>query len=90
MLVARTGCHWHLIPRQLGASATVHDRCQPWRADGVVLRLWRASVLDDDALKGLHREWHAMDGAMTNAPLGGERLDRTRPTVARRGPGGAG
>ena len=50
-----------------------------------MLRLWRASVLDDDALKGLHREWHAIDGAMPNAPLGGE---KTGPNPTDRGKSG--
>jgi transposase len=73
LFVARTGCQWNMLPRSLGASSTVHDRFQEWVAAGVFLRLWRASVLDYDALKGLDIEWQAMDGVMTKAPLGGEK-----------------
>lgn len=85
LFVARTGCQWNMIPRQVGASSTVHDRFQQWVADGVFLRLWRASVLDCDALKGLQLEWQVMDGAMTKAPLGGK---KTGPNPTDRGKSG--
>jgi putative transposase len=73
LFVARTGCQWNMLPRSLGASSTVHDRFQEWMAAGVFQRLWRASVLEYDQLKGLDLEWQAIDGAMTKAPLGGEK-----------------
>jgi transposase len=73
LFLARSGCQWNLLPRSLGASSTVHDRFQAWVRAGVFVRLWRASVLDYDALKGLNIEWQALDGAMTKAPLGGEK-----------------
>lgn len=78
LVVARTGCQWNMLPRSLGASSTVHDRFQQGVAAGVFLRLWRASVLDDDTVKGFQREWHAMDGAIPKAPLGRGK-DRTEP-----------
>lgn len=73
LCVARTGCQWNMLPRRLGASSTVHDRFQEWRAAGVFRHLWRASVLEYDTLKGLDLEWQALDGAMTKAPLGAEK-----------------
>ena len=33
--VLRTGCQWNAVPRNLGASCTVHDRLQAWRKAGV-------------------------------------------------------
>ena len=69
----RTGCQWHALPRHLGAPTTVHDRFQEWRAAGVFEALWRAGLLEYDQAKGLGWEWQAMDGAMTKAPLAGER-----------------
>ena len=71
--VLRTGCQWKALPRSLGAPSTVHDRFQQWRKAGVFEHMWRAGVLEYDELKGLDWEWLAMDGAMTKAPLGGER-----------------
>ena len=80
--VLRTGCQWKALPRSLGAASTVHDRFQEWREARVFERLWQEGVLRDDELKGLEWEWQAMDGAMTKAPLGGEKgrqeSDRSR------------
>jgi len=73
LYVLRTGCQWKALPRSLGAPSTVHDRFQEWREGQVFERLWQAGLLTYDALKGLEWEWQAMDGAMTKAPLGGEK-----------------
>ena len=58
---------------QSRGASTVHDRFQEWREAGVFERLWQAGLLLYDELKGLEWEWQAMDGAMTKAPLGGEK-----------------
>lgn len=76
--VLRTGCQWNALPRSLGASSTVHDRFQEWRAAGVFERLWPLALAQYDDLVGIEWEWQAMDGAMTKAPLGGKR-DRAEP-----------
>jgi putative transposase len=73
LYVLRTGCQWKALPRSLGAPSTVHDRFQVWRAACVFERLWQAGLLLYDELKGLEWEWQAMDGAMSKAPLGGEK-----------------
>ncbi len=71
--VLRTGCQWNALPRSLGASSTVHDRFQEWRAAGVFEKMWQAGVLEFDDRIGLDWEWQAADGVMTKAPLGGKR-----------------
>lgn len=38
----RTGIQWNALPRELGASSTVHDRFQEWEQEGFFLRLWQA------------------------------------------------
>ncbi len=73
----RTGCQWKALPRQLGASSTVHDRFQEWAAARVFATLWQAGLVEYDQRKGLDWAWQAMDGAMTKAPLGGKR-DRSQ------------
>ena len=73
LYVLRTGCQWKALPRSLGAPSTVHDRFPAWRAARVFERLWQAGLLLYDELQGLEWEWQAMDGAMTRAPLGGEK-----------------
>lgn len=71
--VLRTGCQWKALPRSIGAGSTVHDRFQAWREAGVFRRLWQEGLIAFDAKVGIDWEWQAMDGAMTKAPLGGEK-----------------
>jgi putative transposase len=40
---------------------------------GVFLKLWQAGVKQFDELCGIDWDWLAMDGALTKAPLGGEK-----------------
>lgn len=74
--VLRTGCQWKALPRSIGAGSTVHDRFQAWRKAGVFHRLWQAGLIEFDVNIGIDWEWQAMDGAMTKAPLGGEKNRR--------------
>ena len=53
------------------------------RAAGMFLELWRTGLERYDELKGLDWSWLSMDGAMTKAPLGGEKPAPTPPTEAR-------
>jgi putative transposase len=68
--VLRTGIQWNALPRELGASSTVHDRFQDWEQKGFFLRLWQVGLQEYDELEGIQWEWQAVDGAMTKAPLG--------------------
>jgi transposase len=71
--ILRTGCQWKALPRSLGAPSTVHDRLQEWQKSGVFHRMWEAGLEKYDELRDLDWEWQSMDGAMTKAPLGGEK-----------------
>ena len=68
--VLRTGIQWNALPRQMGASSTVHDRYQEWERLGFFEQLWQAGLLEYDELEGIEWEWQAIDGAMSKAPLG--------------------
>ncbi|MCA1729634.1 MAG: IS5 family transposase [Actinobacteria bacterium] len=68
--VLRTGIQWNALPREMGASSTVHDRYQEWERLGFFEELWRAGLAEYDELRGIEWEWQALDGAMTKAPLG--------------------
>ena len=81
----RTGIQWNALPRELGASSTVHDRFQEWEAAGFFERLWQAGLAAYDALAGIDWEWQAADGVMTTAPFGGA---ATGPTPTDRGKAG--
>jgi putative transposase len=85
--VLRTGCQWHALDQtELCAHSTAHDRFQVWVEAGVLLKLWQAGVQQFDELCGIEWDWLAMDGALTKAPLGGEknRAQSHRPGQVRR------
>ncbi len=67
----RTGIQWNALPRELGASSTVHDRFQEWERAGVFRKLWEAGLAEYEELRGIEWAWQAADGAMTKAPFGG-------------------
>jgi len=72
--VLRTGCQWKALDQtDICAASTAHDRFQEWVKADVFLRLWQSGVECFDELKGIEWEWLSMDGAMTKAPLGGEK-----------------
>jgi putative transposase len=68
--VLSTGIQWNALPRELGASSTVHDRFQEWEQAGFFMALWQAGLEKYDEMQGIEWEWQAVDGAMTKAPLG--------------------
>src|SRR6266849_4425883 len=81
--VLRTGCQWQALDQtELCAHSTAHDRFQEWVKAGVFLKLWQAGVTTFDEVQGIDWDWLSMDGAMTKAPLGGEKnrseSDRSR------------
>src|SRR4030095_14659984 len=81
--VLRTGCQWNALNETgICSSSAAHRRFQEWTAADVFLRLWTQGLVAYDALQGIAWEWLAMDGAMTQAPLGGgnggEKPDRPR------------
>ncbi len=68
--VLRTGIQWNALPRELGASSTVHDRFQEWEQAGFFKALWQAGLEEYDEIQGIEWEWQAADGTMTKAPFG--------------------
>jgi putative transposase len=75
VFVLRTGGQWNALKAtDICPSSTAHDRFQRWVKADVFERLWKAGRLEYDKLKGLDWTWQAMDGAMTKAPLGGEKM----------------
>jgi len=81
--VLRTGCQWGALDAtDLCPHSTAHDRFQAWVVAGVFLKLWKAGVEQFDELRGIDWRWLSMDGAMTKAPLGGE---KNRPQSHRSG-----
>lgn len=80
--VLRTGCQWKALPSNFGSSSTVHRYFQEWEQLGVFHRLWKMCLLEYNRRKGIAWNWQSMDGAMTKAPLGGEK-NRQKPDRSR-------
>ncbi len=77
--VLRTGSQWEALNQtELCAKSTAHDRFQEWVEAGVFLKLWQVGVEAFDELRGIDWSFLSMDGAMTKAPLGGEKYG-TKP-----------
>jgi putative transposase len=76
--VLRTGGQWAALNEtELCAKSTAHDRFQEWVDAGVFVKFWQVGVERFDELRGIDWNWLSMDGAMTKAPLGGEK-DRAK------------
>src|SRR5262249_11138072 len=85
--VLRTGSQWGALDAtDLCPHSTAHDRFQEGVAAGVLLKLWQAGGEQFEELKGVDGQWLSLDGALTKAPLGGEKNRRQphRPRQKRR------
>ena len=85
--VLRTGCQWNALNATgICSSSTAHLRFQQWVAAGVFHQLWAKGLHQYDELRGIQWRWQSMDGALTKAPLGGEknRSQSYRPRQKRR------
>ena len=84
--VLRTGCQWNALNATgICSSSSAHRRCQEWVDADVFVALWEKGLEAYEALQGIDWEWLAMDGALTKAPLGGEkgRQESDRPRQER-------
>jgi putative transposase len=83
--VLRTGCQWKALAKTgLCSGSPAHLRFQAWVDAGVFLPFWEAGLEQYDEVQGRDWEWLSMDGAMTKAPLGGEK-HWTKPYGSRQG-----
>lgn len=85
--VLRTGCQWNALNATgICSSSSAHRRFLEWGEAGVFAQLWLQGLLAYDELKGIDWSWLSMDGAMTKAPLGGEKHGQEphRPGQTRR------
>lgn len=85
--VLRTGCQWAALDRtRLCKKSSAHRWFQAWTQARVFQLIWALGLDEYEELKGLDWKWQSMDGAMTKAPLGGEknRAQSYRPGQARR------
>ena len=85
LFVLRTGCQWNALDATgICSCSSAYRRFREWLAAGVFHEFWRQGLLAYDRLRGIDWDWLSMDGAMTKAPLGGEK-NRTKPNRSRQG-----
>lgn len=85
--VLRTGCQWGALDATgLCSHSAAHRRFQAWTEADVFVALWEQGLVEYDALQGMDWEWLAMDGAMTKAPLGGEKVSKHPTDRGKMGP----
>lgn len=82
LYVLRTGCQWKAMPAQFGSGSAIHAYFQEWVQMDVFEKLWRVALAEYDDLEGIDWQWQSLDGAMTKAPLGGEK-NREKPDRSR-------
>ena len=74
LFLLRTGCQWNALDRTgICSCSSAYRRFREWTDAGVFEELWRQGLVKYDKLKGIDWSWMSMDGAMTKAPLGGEK-----------------
>jgi putative transposase len=83
--VLRTGIQWNALPREMGASSTVHERFQEWEREGFFEEVWRVGLAEYNELEGIEWKWQAVDGVMTTAPLGGGAIGKNAIDRAKMG-----
>ncbi len=82
LYVLRTGCQWKAAPAEFGSGSSLHRYFQAWVRRGVFRKLWRLGLLEYDQRKHIQWRWQSLDGALTKAPLGGEK-NREKPDRSR-------
>ena len=85
-LVLRTGMQWNALNATgICSSSSAHRRFQEWEQAGVFHEFWRRGLLAYDEQVGIDWDWLAADGAMTKAPLGGEKTGPNPTDRAKKG-----
>jgi transposase len=83
LFVLRTGCQWNALKATgICSSSSAHRRFLEWVEAGVFEKLWVEALGDYEEFVGVDWSFLSMDGAMSKAPLGGEK-DRTQPYRSR-------
>jgi putative transposase len=80
--VLRTGIQWNALPRELGASSTVHDRFQEWEQAGLFKVLWQTELSEYDQVQRIEWEWQSVDGAMSDPLLSAKARPEPIPLIA--------
>ena len=80
--VLRTGCQWKAAPAEFGSGSSLHRYFQAWAQRRVFRKLWELGLGEYDRRRHIRWRWQVLDGAITKAPLGGEK-NRKKPDGSR-------
>lgn len=85
LFVLRTGCQWNALDGTgICSCSSAYRRFREWVQAGVFQEFWRQGLLYCEGLEKLDWSWLAIDGAMSKAPLGGEK-NRAQSHGSRKG-----
>lgn len=72
--VLKTGCQWNALNETgICSSSSAHRRFQEWVEQGIFKKIWKQTLKRYDEIRGIDWSFCSTDGAMTKAPLGGEK-----------------
>jgi len=67
--VLRTGIQWKALPKEFGASSSVHRYFQLWCEEGFFEAIWQAGLERYDEVQGIDWSWLSGDGCINKAPM---------------------
>lgn len=83
LFVLRTGCQWNALGATgICSSSSAHRRFMEWTQAGVFEAAWVRALRRYDKFVGIDWSWLSMDGALSKAPLAGEKK-RSQPNRPR-------
>ena len=86
LFVLITGCQWKALDKtNICKHSVAHKRFQEWTKARVFEKLWASGLLMYDEDKGIGWKWQSLDGALTKAPLGGEKTGANPTDRAKKG-----
>jgi transposase len=74
--VLRTGIQWKALPKEFGASSSIHRYFRFWCEQGLFQAIWVAGLERYDEAHGIKWSWLSGDGCMTKAPLAREAVGK--------------
>jgi putative transposase len=69
MYVLRTGIRWGALPREMGASSTVHSRFLEWLRGGLFKAIYDAGLTENADLSGINWDWQRTTAITTHVPF---------------------
>jgi transposase len=74
--VLRTGIQWKALPKERGASSSVHRYFMYWCEEGFFLQMWQLGLEKYDEVQGIKWDWLCGDACMTKSPLSQESVGK--------------